>query len=106
MMQVFESRAEVLSPDTFDTFSLPYLNQIAKKVKTRTNDIVPMTVFAKGGPVLHAIKALSTSSYDVISIDWTTDPKEARKVAGDKVLQGNLDPSALQAPEDSLDMMA
>jgi len=52
------------------------------------------------------VKALSTSNYEVIGLDWTIDPKEARKLAGGKVLQGNLDPCALYAPKQALDEMA
>ena len=45
------------------------------------------TVFAKGGGH-HALKALAPSNYNVIGLDWTIDPREARKIVGDdKVLQ-------------------
>ena len=59
-------------------------------------------MFPKGGGH-HALKALSSSNYDVIGIDWTIDPTEARKIVGDKVLQGNLDPCALYAPPEEID---
>ena len=35
MLQVFESHAEYLTNDLFKEFSLPYLNQICCKVKTK-----------------------------------------------------------------------
>ena len=35
MLQVFESHAEYLSPETFDTFCLPYLTEICSKVKAK-----------------------------------------------------------------------
>ncbi len=54
-------------------------------------------MFAKGAH--YAISSLS-STYDVVSLDWTMDPKEARvKVSGEASLQGNLDPCALYASE-------
>jgi uroporphyrinogen decarboxylase len=53
-----------------------------------------MIVFAKGAH--YALKALGETEYDVIQIDWTVDPVEARKLIGpDKTLQGNLDPCVL-----------
>ena len=65
-----------------------------------------MTVFPRG--VTHtALAALSTSDYDVISLDWTVDRRWARRVvAGRKALQGNLDPAALFASDDELRRLA
>ena len=43
MLQVFESHAEVMGYDTFTVCSLPYLRQIAQKVKEKlASDAVPM----------------------------------------------------------------
>ena len=53
-------------------------------------------MFPKGGH--YALKDLSATEYDVIGIDWTVNPTEARKIVGDGItLQGNLDPCALYA---------
>ena len=58
--------------------------------------IFQQIVFPKGGH--YALKDLSATDYDVIGIDWTVNPAEARKIVGDGVtLQGNLDPCALYA---------
>ena len=58
--------------------------------------IFQQIVFPKGGH--YALKDLSVTDYDVIGIDWTVNPAEARKIVGDDVtLQGNLDPCALYA---------
>ena len=49
MLQVFESHAEYLGKDLFDEFALPYLRQIAQKVKAKLAeqglDVVPMVSF-------------------------------------------------------------
>ncbi len=51
-------------------------------------------MFAKGGH--YALKSLSSSSYNVVGLDWTMDPVNAREqVQGKVTLQGNLDPCAL-----------
>jgi len=124
MLQVFESHAEHLGPDLFAKFCVPYLSQICDKVKEKLGkDAVPMTVFAKGGGH-HSLESLRGTSYDVVSIDWTINPLEARKILTVKnnastkemelnnkdksvprVLQGNLDPCALYASAENIDEM-
>ena len=58
MLQIFESNAEYLGPDLFQTFCVPYLSQICDRVKASLgNDAVPMTIFAKGGGQ-HSLESL------------------------------------------------
>jgi uroporphyrinogen decarboxylase len=43
------------------------------------------------------------SGASAVGLDWTTDPRAARKLAAGRVaLQGNLDPATLFAPEKSV----
>ncbi|KAG1667439.1 Uroporphyrinogen decarboxylase [Nymphon striatum] len=105
LLQVFESNAGHLGYDTFVKFSLPYLRQISKRVKSELKQLdmepVPMTVFAKDAH--YAIDELAKSDYDIVGLDWTIDPVKARNIVGEKiVLQGNLDPCALYCPKDKL----
>ncbi|EDO36098.1 predicted protein [Nematostella vectensis] len=101
ILQVFESHGGLLGHDMFMLFSLPYLRQIAEKVKEKLGpDAVPMTVFAKGAH--YAIKELSQCGYDVVSLDWTMSSKEARIVAPTVTLQGNLDPAALYGSHEDI----
>ena len=98
LLQVFESNAEYLGPEMFEAFCLPYLAKICSQVKARLAEeqleVVPMTVFAKGGH--YALQSLSQTGYETVGLDWTIDPTLARAKVGDKVtLQGNLDPCAL-----------
>ena len=94
VVQVFDSWAGLLGPREFATFSLPYLRDLAHRFK-QAHPEVPCIVFARGAH--HALKGLAATEYDVIGLDWTMDPVEARKETGDKVLQGNLDPAVLFA---------
>ncbi|XP_066993471.2 uroporphyrinogen decarboxylase isoform X2 [Anabrus simplex] len=108
LLQVFESNAEYLGPQVFKEFALPYLCDICKRVKARLSGQglhdVPMTLFAKGAH--YALKEMAKSGYDVLGIDWTVDPAEARKQVGPNItLQGNLDPCALYASPEKLHEM-
>nr|XP_057923328.1 uroporphyrinogen decarboxylase [Doryrhamphus excisus] len=106
-LQVFESHAGILGPVEFQEFSLPYLHDIARRVKEKLKEArqeVPMIVFAKDAH--YALEALSQSHYEVVGLDWTIDPRTARERTGGKVsLQGNLDPCALYAPKERISDM-
>ncbi|QLL32194.1 hypothetical protein HG536_0C03620 [Torulaspora globosa] len=99
ILQVFESWGGELSCDDFDEFSLPYLRQIASKVPQRLAELgitekIPLVVFAKGS--WYALDKLCDAGYDVVSLDWLWDPKEACRINHGRVtLQGNLDPGVM-----------
>jgi len=100
LLQLFESHAGILGPGTFTEFALPYIRQISKRVKDEMSQKglphVPMIIFAKDAH--YAIEQLSQSGFEVVGLDWTIDPNEARRRAGpDVTLQGNLDPCNLYA---------
>jgi uroporphyrinogen decarboxylase len=62
---------------------------------------VPNIVFTKGGGAW--LDSIAGIGCDAVGVDWTTDLATARAaVAGRVALQGNLDPSALFAPPDTL----
>jgi uroporphyrinogen decarboxylase len=99
-LQVFESWGGELSQKEFNAFSLPYLLQIADKVKSRLGpEKVPMAIFARGSH--YALEDLDKSNYDIISLDWTITPENARKRTS-KVLQGNADPSLLYGEAETI----
>eukprot|EP01147_Barroeca_monosierra_P002257 gene2257-5258_t len=102
LLQVFDSWAGSLSPRMFREFSAPYLVRIASEVKRRLQSrAVPMICFAKGAH--SSFSLLESSDYDVLSLDWTMDPNEARRATkGRMALQGNMDPSAMFAPDDTI----
>lgn len=90
LLQIFDSWAGVLSPKQFEEFSLKYLLQICNAFHN-----VPITIFAKGA--FWAVESLANSKCSVVGLDWNTDIQYARKLAGNKTLQGNLDPCLLYA---------
>eukprot|EP00036_Acanthoecidae_sp_10tr_P006068 CAMPEP_0182939090 /NCGR_PEP_ID=MMETSP0105_2-20130417/45054_1 /TAXON_ID=81532 ORGANISM="Acanthoeca-like sp., Strain 10tr" /NCGR_SAMPLE_ID=MMETSP0105_2 /ASSEMBLY_ACC=CAM_ASM_000205 /LENGTH=360 /DNA_ID=CAMNT_0025078455 /DNA_START=13 /DNA_END=1095 /DNA_ORIENTATION=- len=105
ILQIFESWAGELPPDVYATFLLPRLARIADEVKAACAKAgipeIPMVIFAKGAH--YALETLAETKFDVIQVDWTIDPAEARRRVGPhKTLQGNLDPCILYGSDDSI----
>lgn len=105
MLQVFESSAEYLSKEQYLTVCLPYLQRIRddlhSKLAAESIATVPMVLFSKGA--MHSLREQAKTGYEVIGLDWTIDPTEARQQVGpDVTLQGNLDPQLMYKPADEL----
>lgn len=114
MLEVFDSWCGDMGPDTFTEFNLPYLIQIAQRVKQSLREkhmtVVPITIFPKGAH--YAVEQLSAlSEYDVISLDWCMNRTATRalldgvtadhRTSGQLMsIQGNLDVSVLHAADD------
>ena len=91
LIQVFDSWAGVPTPQSFQTFALPYMARIAEAIEE-----VPTTLFAKGA--WHSLKEIAATSCNVVGLGWTQTPKDVRALLGKtQVLQGNIDPCALYA---------
>ena len=102
MLQVFESSADYIDKGQFAEVSLPYVRQIRDKLRKRLQEqsieAVPMVLYAKGGG--HSLSEQAQCGYEVIGLDYTVDPLEARKAVGPNItLQGNLDPADMYLPE-------
>ena len=95
-VQIFDTWAGVLSPADLEEFSLRYISYICDRLQTNG---APVIVFAKG---VNNIPKLATLKCDVLGIDWTKDIGDARKQAGGKAIQGNLDPCVLFASEEKI----
>ena len=89
-VQIFDSWGGMLSPTDYQEFSWQYINQIIEALK----DEVPVIAFGKG--CWFALEEMAKSKAAALGVDWTINPKIARKLAGNKItLQGNMDPSRL-----------
>jgi uroporphyrinogen decarboxylase len=101
-VMLFDTWGGVLTPAQYEEFSLRYMAQVIDGL-TRESEgrRVPNIVFTKGGGAwLGKIAAIGC---DAVGVDWTTDLAAARKAVDGRVaLQGNLDPSALFAPPETL----
>lgn len=101
-VMVFDTWGGVLTPAQYEEFSLRYMAQIVAEL-TRHADgrRVPNIVFTKGGGAW--LGKIAGIGCDAVGVDWTTDLSSARAAVDGRVaLQGNLDPSALFAPEATL----
>ena len=94
VVMVFDTWGGTLARDDYEPFSLAYCRRIFSEVKG-----VPRILFTRNGNAW--LKAMMQSGCDAIGLDWTSDPREARRLAAGKIsLQGNLDPATLfKSPE-------
>lgn len=101
-VMLFDTWGGVLTPAQYEEFSLRYMAKVVDEL-TRESDgrRVPNIVFTKGGGAW--LEKIAAIGCDAVGVDWTTDLATARKAVGGRVaLQGNLDPSALFAPPETL----
>ena len=91
VVMLFDTWGGSLSASDYEEFSLAYMRKVMAELKP-----VPRIVFTKGGG--NWLEAIATSGCDAVGLDWTVDPRDARRRVGAKVaLQGNLDPAVLAA---------
>jgi uroporphyrinogen decarboxylase len=96
VVMVFDTWGGALAYEDYETFSLAYCRRIFSEVKG-----VPRILFTKGGNPW--LGAMMQSGCDAIGLDWTSDPRDARRLAAGKIaLQGNLDPVALFSPAEKV----
>ena len=102
IVQIFDTWAGILTPEDFKEFSLEYISEIVRLVKTHTGNATPIIVFCKGAN--HSLLEQAATGCDVIGLDWTVDIAEAKAIIGDEVaLQGNLDPTVLYTSEEIIE---
>lgn len=98
VIQVFDSWAGSLSPEDYDIFALPYQKMVVKTIKDKHPQTPVIIYIAKSGAL---VERMASTGVDCVSLDWTVTLDEARERIGNKdiILQGNLDPSILYAPD-------
>ena len=93
VVQLFDSWGGLLSPDDYNIFSWPYIQQIVTALK----DDIPVIVFGKG--CWFALHDMAKSGASALGVDWTCSARNARYLSGGQItLQGNFDPSRLLSP--------
>ena len=92
-VQLFDSWGGLLSPDDYNIFSWPYIQQIVTALK----DDIPVIVFGKG--CWFALHDMAKSGASALGVDWTCSARNARYLSGGQItLQGNFDPSRMLSP--------
>ncbi|MGL5742433.1 MAG: uroporphyrinogen decarboxylase [Legionella sp.] len=92
-VMLFDTWGGVLTPESYQNFSLHYMQQIVHQIKAKFPE-VPIILFTKGGG--QWLEKMVATGCDALGIDWTCDLGDARRRVGHQVaLQGNLDPSVL-----------
>jgi uroporphyrinogen decarboxylase len=95
VIQLFDTWAGELSSTEYEAFELPATQKVFAGL---AKSGVPKILFAKGSAPL--LPSLAKSGADVLSVDWSTDLAEARRILGPRVaLQGNVDPNILLESE-------
>ena len=93
LIQVFDSWGGLLGKADFETWSLPYLQQITAAVA----GLAPVILFAKGA--WQSLPAMAKTGAKGLGIDWCNEAAAARSLAGkDITLQGHFDPAKLLLP--------
>lgn len=92
-VQMFDSWAGQLCPQDYETFALPYQQQVFRKVKS-THPDTPLILLVSGSAGL--LERMTPSGADIVNVDWTVDMAEARQRLGKNMkVQGNIDPGVL-----------
>jgi uroporphyrinogen decarboxylase len=99
-VMIFDTWGGVLTPAHYKEFSLHYMARVLAGLTRETDRRVPRILFTKGGGAW--LGDMAKTDCDALGVDWTTDLADARGAAGDKALQGNLDPSVLYAPPETI----
>lgn len=100
-VQLFDSWAGCLSVQDYTRYVYPYVKQIIDSIAPG----VPVINFATGNPAL--LPLLRGDQRTVVGIDWRIPLDDAWSIVGhDRPVQGNLDPLALLADQETLREMA
>lgn len=99
VVQLFDSWVGTLSPSTYRRFVLPYTQRIFSAIRATGT---PSIHFGTGTGTL--LKTMTEAGSDILSVDWRFDLDEAWQLIGyERGIQGNLDPTLLLAPWETIE---
>nr|WP_235537141.1 uroporphyrinogen decarboxylase [Nocardioides sp. Soil805] len=94
-VQLFDSWAGALTPADYRTHVMPH----SARVLAAAGELgVPRIHFGVG--TTNLLGLMGQAGADVVGVDWRTPLENAIPLVGDKVVQGNLDPTLVFAPTD------
>jgi uroporphyrinogen decarboxylase len=99
VVQLFDSWVGALSPSAYRSFVLPYTQRIFQAVKETGT---PSIHFGTSTGTL--LDVFAEAGGDLISVDWRFDLDDAwRRIGYERGIQGNLDPTLLLAPWETIE---
>jgi len=100
VMMILDLKAPAASsPQDYQEFSLPYLKKLVSAIKSKG---VPVLFASDGTSFLYS--PIADLGIDVIGLDWTIEMGDAiRRLGGEQVVQGNLEPYCLFAPDEVIE---
>jgi uroporphyrinogen decarboxylase len=99
VVQMFDSWVGALSPSVYRRFVFPYVQRIFQAVKATGT---PSIHFGTGTGTL--LETMNEAGGDIQCIDWRYDLDNAwQRIGYDKGIQGNLDPTLLLAPWETVE---
>ena len=98
-LMLFDSWVGLLGPASYRRFVLPVLQKTVEAIRAEVDR--PIIYFANGGATL--LEETVRVGSDVMAVDWSLPlSRVVDRLGPEVVLQGNLDPSSLFAPEAEL----
>lgn len=94
-VQLFDSWAGALTPDDYERYVMPHSAAVLARVGALG---VPRIHFGVG--TTNLLSLMGDAGADVVGVDWRTPLASAIPMVGDRVVQGNLDPTLVFAPTD------
>ena len=102
LIQIFDSSADLLSPEDYLEFSLPFCLTLATELKQNFKE-TPLIFFPRGqyGALKEILTNPTYNVFDCIGLSHGVDVQEAREWGNKtgKILQGNLDPGVIMGNE-------
>ena len=106
-VQIFDTWGGIFSPADFREYALSYVQRIIRDLKewmkTEKGEAVPVIYFV--GETAGLLEEIKTSGADVYGVDWRVNIDDAvKRLGGDVVVQGNLDPLSMFLPKEKIEI--
>lgn len=105
-VQIFDTWGGIFCPQDFREHALVYVKRIIDDLKKwmETESVEPVPIIYFVGQTAGLLEEIKTSGADVYGVDWRIDLDSAvKRLGGNAVVQGNLDPLAMFLPQDQIE---
>jgi uroporphyrinogen decarboxylase len=105
-VQIFDTWGGIFCPQDFREHALVYVKRIIDNLKnwmgTESVEAVPIIYFV--GQTAGLLEEIKTAGADVYGVDWRINLDSAvKRLGGNAVVQGNLDPLSMFLPQDQIE---